>query len=79
MKTLRKNIDLANNTIAILQIESTLAGYGSLKPFLEKIINDFAAKSAKGKPEVYKNVVNQKAKKIESKKKPKKLLMYRGK
>ncbi len=79
MKVLRKNIDLSTDTVAILQIESTLAGYGSLKPFLEKIINDFAAKSAKGRPEVYKNVVVQKAKKIESKKKSKKLSSYKGK
>ena len=60
MKTLRKNIDLSNETVAILQIEATLSGFGSLKPFLEKIVGDFAVKSTKGRPEVYKKVLSQK-------------------
>lgn len=60
MKTLRKNIDLSNETVAILQIEATLSGFGSLKPFLEKIVKDFAAKSSKGKPEVYRKVLSRK-------------------
>ena len=60
MKKLRKNIDLSTESVAILQIEATLNGFGSLKPFLEKIINDFAVKSSKGRPEVYKKVISQK-------------------
>jgi hypothetical protein len=60
MKMLRKNIDLTNETVAILQIEATLAGFGSLKPFLEKIVSDFAAKCSKGRPGVYGKVVSQK-------------------
>ncbi|HMV09294.1 MAG TPA: hypothetical protein PKL56_16840 [Cyclobacteriaceae bacterium] len=60
MKTLRKNIDLDNETIAILQIEATLKGYGSLKPFIESLINDFAKKCKKNRPTVYKQIAEQK-------------------
>jgi len=60
MKMLRKNVDLPTETIAVLQIEATLSGFGSLKPFLEKILKDFATKSSKGRPEVYAKVLNQK-------------------
>jgi len=70
MRTLRKNIDLSNETIAILQIEATLSDFGSLKPFLEKIVNDFAAKSSKGRPEVYSKVLSKKALKLSQKKAP---------
>lgn len=70
MKTLRKNIDLSNETIAILQIEATLSSFGSLKPFLEKIVNDFAAKSSKGRPEIYSNVLSKKALNLSRKKVP---------
>ena len=70
MKTLRKNIDLSNETIAILQIEATLNGFGSLKPFLEKIVYDFAAKSSKGRPEVYSKVLSKKALNLSRKKAP---------
>ncbi len=59
MKTLRKNIDLSNETVAILQIEATLSGFGSLKPFLEKIVRDFATKSSRDKPEVYQKMLSQ--------------------
>ncbi|MCA6380490.1 MAG: hypothetical protein IM574_01570 [Cytophagales bacterium] len=68
MKTLRKNIDLSNETIAILQIEATLSSFGSLKPFLEKIVNDFAAKSSKGRPEVYSKVLSTKKSNLSHKK-----------
>jgi hypothetical protein len=68
MKTLRKNIDLSNETIAILQIEATLSSFGSLKPFLEKIVNDFAAKSSKGRPEGYSKVLSTKKSNLSHKK-----------
>lgn len=64
MKMLRKNIDLTAETVAILQIEGTLKGYGSLKPFLESIVKDFAAKAAKSKPKVYGAVIEKKIKKL---------------
>lgn len=67
MKTLRKNVDLSSDTIAVLQIEATLKGFGSLKPFLESILNDFAVKSAKSKPKVYEAIVAKRAAKIEKK------------
>lgn len=60
MKMLRKNIDLSSETVAILQIEATLSGFGSLKPFLEKIVNDFATKCSKGRPEVYRKILDRK-------------------
>ncbi len=44
MKILRKNIDLNSETVAVLQIEATLKGHGSLKPFLEEIINSYGQK-----------------------------------
>jgi len=69
MKTLRKNIDLSNETVAILQIEATLSGFGSLKPFLEKIVRDFAAKSTKGRPDVYRKILSQKVVKTERQRK----------
>lgn len=53
MKTLRKNIDLDTGTIAILQIEATLSGYGTLKPFLEKIIADYCSKAKKSRQDFY--------------------------
>jgi hypothetical protein len=54
MKTLRKNVDLSSGDIAILQIEATLKGYGSLKPFLELVLHETAQKSLKAKPNIYK-------------------------
>lgn len=61
MKTLRKNIDLDNETIAILQIEATLKGHGSLKPFIESLIKDFAKKCKKNRPAIYNKIVEQRA------------------
>lgn len=60
MKTLRKNIDLDNETVAILQIEATLKGYGSLKPFIESLVKDYAKKCKKNRPTVYNKIVEQK-------------------
>lgn len=57
MKTLRKNIDLDNETIAILQIEATLKGYGSLKSFLEDALRTFAKKCKKLRPGVYGKII----------------------
>jgi hypothetical protein len=71
MKTLRKNIDLDTATVAILQIEATLKGYGSLKPFIEKIVVDFAAKSSRERPDIYKKVVERKMAAVCKKAKPK--------
>lgn len=68
MKTLRKNIDLDSDTVAILLIEGTLKGLGSLKPFLEGILKDYAKKCLQSRPGVYKSIVDKKAKKIDSKK-----------
>jgi hypothetical protein len=67
MKTLRKNVDLPSETVAVLQIEATLKGFGSLKPFLESILKDFATKSARSKPKVYEAIVVTKVQKIEKK------------
>jgi hypothetical protein len=63
MKTLRKNIDLDNETIAILQIEATLKGYGSLKPFLEGTLSTFAQKCKKLRPGVYGKIIENRLKK----------------
>ncbi len=65
MKTLRKNIDITNDIVAILQIEGTLNGYGTLKPFLEKIVNDYAAKSRKSRSDVYEKLLGQKILKVD--------------
>jgi hypothetical protein len=62
MKTLRKNIDLDNQTIAILQIEATLKGHGSLKPFLESLLKDYSNKCLKSRPSVYKTILANKLK-----------------
>jgi len=56
MKKLRKNIDLPLETIAILQVEATLQGHGSLKPFIEKVLVDFATECAKSSPVSVKKV-----------------------
>jgi len=60
MKTLRKNVDLTSNTISILILEGSLRGFGSLKPFLEKIISDAAEKAVKARPDVYKKLLSAK-------------------
>jgi hypothetical protein len=60
MKILRKNVDLDIETIAILQIEATIHGFGALKPYLEKILNDTAKKLAKGKPKLYSQIISKK-------------------
>lgn len=57
---LRKNIDLDTQTIAILQIEATLKGHGSLKPFLEALLKDYSDKCLKSRPSVYKMVLAKK-------------------
>lgn len=60
MKTLRKNIDLDSQTVAILQIEATLKGHGSLKPFLESLLREYSLKCLKSRPGVYKTIVAKK-------------------
>lgn len=60
MKTLRKNIDLESNTVAILQIEATLNGHGTLKPYLEEIIKKAAFQATKSRPDVYKKLLDTK-------------------
>jgi hypothetical protein len=60
MKSRRKNVDLPNNTISVLILEGSLRGFGSLKPFLEHIINDAAEKAMKARPDVYKNLLSAK-------------------
>lgn len=60
MKMLRKNIDLDTKTIAILQIEATLKGHGSLKPFLESLLKDYSTKCLKSRPAVYKSILANK-------------------
>ncbi len=67
MKILRKNVDLDIQTIAVLQIEATLKGHGSLKPYLEELLKEVAAKAAKGKPKVYASIVKKKVEKGVSK------------
>lgn len=47
VKMFRKNIDLDNQTVFILQMEATKAGYGTLKPFLEEILKERAGKVMK--------------------------------
>lgn len=69
MKTLRKNIDLDSQTVAILQIEATLNDHGALKPFLEKVLIDYAARCLKQRPAVYKSIVESKVKKQQTSKK----------
>ncbi len=64
MKVLRKNVDLDIQTIAVLQIEATLKGHGSLKPYLEELLIEVATKAAKGKPNVYASIVKKRAEKI---------------
>lgn len=58
MKVLRKNIDLDQNTILVLQMEATAHGHGSLKPFLEEILNDRAARAIKANAKFYARVIN---------------------
>ncbi len=69
MKKLRKNIDLDSQTVAVLQIEATLKGHGSLKPFLEKLLMDYAIKCMGQRKSVYKELVkNQAGSKVKVKK-----------
>ncbi|MFZ6009480.1 MAG: hypothetical protein ACOYXT_03960 [Bacteroidota bacterium] len=63
MKTLRKNVDLDTRTIAVLQIEATLNGYGALKPYLENLLEEKAKRCVKEKPTIYKTLVNASQKK----------------
>lgn len=58
MKKLRKNVDLASQDVAVLQIEASLNGYGTVKPFLEKILVEAAQKAVKSRPEVYRKLFN---------------------
>lgn len=67
VKTLRKNIDLDNETVVILQIEATLKGYGSLKPFIEGLVKDFAKKCKKSRPGVYNKIVERKSNVVKNK------------
>lgn len=67
MSKLRKNVDLESLTIAVLQVEGTMQSFGSLKPFLEKILNDVAQKAIKDKPEVYRPLLASKSKAISKK------------
>jgi len=60
MKMLRKNIDLDSKTVAILQIEASLAGYGTLKPYLEYLLDEKAKRSVKDRPSVYKSLMGVK-------------------
>lgn len=60
MKILRKNVDLDSKTVAILQIEATLNDHGALKPFLEKLLTDYASRCLKQRPSVYKALIESK-------------------
>ncbi|HEV8511985.1 MAG TPA: hypothetical protein VGQ59_01845 [Cyclobacteriaceae bacterium] len=64
MKTLRKNVDLTSDTVAILQIEATLNQFGTLKPFLESLLENHAAKCRKARPKVYEALVEKKVQKM---------------
>ena len=61
---LRKNIDLSNDTVAVLQIEATLNGFGTLKPFLESLLTAHASKCLKARPKVYEAIVQKKVQKL---------------
>jgi len=63
VKTLRKNIDVDAQTVAILQIEATLKGHGSLKPFLEFLLKEYSLKCLKSRPGVYKTIIAKKVSK----------------
>ncbi|GHN02567.1 hypothetical protein WSM22_40560 [Cytophagales bacterium WSM2-2] len=64
MKTFRKNVDLNSDTVAILQIEATLSQFGTLKPFLESLLENHAAKCKKAKPKVYEALIEKKVQKM---------------
>lgn len=64
MKTFRKNVDLTSDTVAILQIEATLSNFGTLKPFLESLLENHAAKCRKAKPKVYEAIIEKKVQKM---------------
>jgi hypothetical protein len=59
MKKLRKNVDLDIHTVAVLQIEATLNGFGTLKPYLEKLLIDRASKAQKERPKIYAGLSNK--------------------
>lgn len=61
MKTLRKNVDLDIETVAILQIEATIHGFGTLKPFLEKVLNENAKKASRSKPKLYSQIITKRS------------------
>lgn len=64
MKTLRRNVDLKTQTIAILQIEATLNDFGTLKPYLESLLEAHAAKCIRAKPKTYEAIIEKKAQKM---------------
>jgi hypothetical protein len=64
MKTFRKNVDLTSDTVAILQIEATLSQFGTLKPFLESLLESHAAKCRKARPKVYEAIIERKVQKL---------------
>ena len=64
MKTLRKNVDLKTETVAILQIEATLNDFGTLKPYLESILQSHAAKCIKARPKTYEAIVQRRVQKM---------------
>jgi len=63
MKTLRRNVDLKTETIAVLQIEATLNDFGTLKPYLESILKAHAAKCIKARPKTYEAIVQKQVQK----------------
>jgi len=49
---LRRSVDLSRNAIIILQWQAVAAGYGTIKPYLEKHIEEHAARIVKKNPSV---------------------------
>jgi len=47
---LRRSVDLSRNTIIVLQWQAVAAGYGTIKPYLEKYIEEHAARILQRNP-----------------------------
>ncbi len=49
---LRRNVDLKRETIIILQWQAVVSGHGTIKPYLEKYIEEHAVRIAKRNPSI---------------------------
>lgn len=58
-KKKRKSVDLSPKSFWALQIQGTLSGYATVKPYLEKLLEEQAEKVLKNNPDIAKVIKNK--------------------